>query len=109
MERDIFKYNNGEKEVFGDPMAIDRTIRARLGNPAKIIEQVNSIDLNTADSPQLSQGLQAQETMCVAVREAFGLKPFDPETGKGATESHCFAVWAQFVNFLDEKKNQPAT
>lgn len=60
-----------------------------------------------SDHPaKLMRGSQAQEELVKAIRYAFSLAPFDPNTGKGATELYCCKLFNSFGRFVEElKKN----
>ena len=46
----------------------------------------------------------ATERLLEAVRLAFKMVPFDPETGEGALEPDCFKALEDFTAFLNEQK-----
>lgn len=106
-ERRIYgPYFNGAKEVLADPLALNRKIKALMGgNPAKLVEDYNSGIAEVA--------FEAGERFFAAVREAFGLVAFDPETGDGMTESDCLKCWNDFQSWLKKKdvtdRNSPTS
>ena len=96
---DIFQYFNGEADVWGDPWAVRCKLAQALGGdlPA-IVEQFN-------DRENEARALAAAEKLVAAARVAFGMKPFDPETGEGATHGHCVEAYRAFVEFCEAKKH----
>lgn len=102
-DKQCFKYFNGETSLYGDPLALQRRLTmACKCDPNELWEQ-------TQEGVPLDQRWLAQEKMCKAVREAFGMVPFDPLTGTGARDEHCLAAWNEFWSWMGEKKNQPAS
>jgi hypothetical protein len=103
-EKSCFKYFNGEVELFGDPLALRRKLNVSCGcDPAELWDRMEK-------SESLTEKWALQGKMWQAVREAFGMLPFDPLTGKGAQDEHCIKAWNDFWLWMDEKKNpQPSS
>jgi hypothetical protein len=96
-ERGIFRYHNGEKLVYGDPLRIDLAYREALKGSAETVHR----DYNNED-PAING--PATLKLVDAVMVAFPMEPFDPDTGSGATGARCVeALWAWWA-FL--KKNE---
>lgn len=103
-ERNIFEYFDGEKKLFGDPLALQRKIRIALGADWDFVREHTGPGDHEEPQKSIAHG-----KMLAAVREAFGMRPFDPLSGKGATDKLCLATWNTFSSWLDEKKNPPVT
>lgn len=98
-EKQIFKYHTGAAEQYGDPLAIERKLRAlTAGQPGKLAAQTADPELDDAS------WARAEEKLIQAVREAFEMAPFDKTTGQGATDAMCKRLWNDFWGYL-EKKN----
>ena len=52
---------------------------------------------------------EALRITAAAMRDVFGLPPFDPYTGDGLTEGECCELLAQFVAYLDGLKKSGGT
>lgn len=98
-ERRIFPYWNGEAAVCGDPLAVRRRLTLALqgGGVNALLQEANGADELAAAA--------ATGRLVDAVRQAFEMAPFDPATGRGATEEDCRRALRSFSDFL-EKKNQ---
>lgn len=106
-ERRVFKYFDGEQEVYGDPLALRTEIFiATNGDPDSLSKKI-FIPL-TPDTPpeQIIEAYKAEKKLVEIVRDVFKMKPFDPTTGAGATVDHCRMAWRMLTRFLNgEKKN----
>lgn len=97
-ERKVFRYCNGQGEVFADPLMLQRKLRVAMGgDPKKVVEEFNS------DNPIVSD--QAAEVFYGGIREAFGIQPFNPADGTGFVEEDLKKLWDMFQKWIDEKKN----
>jgi hypothetical protein len=101
-ERQVFAYFNGLATVYGDPMRVLRAMLAAFdGDPNPTIEQM--------DSPEPTLWVPAAERMVAAVREVFGMAPFDPATGQGATDADCLAALQAWQGWMAAKKAPAAS
>lgn len=92
-------YFDGAAERYGDPIVIHRRLWARLqGRPNDYFELIRQ----HAAEPVKSE--QAAESVEMACRAAFEMVPFEPETGRGATQEDCFAALNLFLKYQDQKK-----
>lgn len=109
-DRLIYRYSNGDRDMFGDPMVIKRTmIRLADGDLPGLIEKaVPPETSDTGDVPSsISQRVAAEERLLKIIREAFHLPEIDPETGAGVTDSMVWRVWDDFGEFImGEKKRE---
>lgn len=106
-DRNIFKYYDGESEVFGDPLALRAEIFILTnGNPNELTRKV-FVDLNPSTPPEkLVEAYNAQKQLVQIARTVFKMKPYDEKTGKGATMEHCQMAWRMLMLYLNqEKKN----
>ena len=108
-ERAIYEYHNGEKTVFADPLAVQRKmLRLAAGNLAGLSQDASTPEpdalgnVEPQDPSKVLLRLDAQEALVGVIREAFGLAPFDPDTGKGVPEKHCWKVWDDFYEWLEK-------
>lgn len=95
---DIFgPYNNGKADVYGDPLAIHRRLVHHLGgDPNQFLKDYRSEVEPVA--------FEATQRLLAATTSAFGLFPFDPMTGEGATEDDTLNVLFDLVDWLESKK-----
>lgn len=119
--RNIFSYFNGSTTVYGDPLTIHRHLtRALDGDPNRVIGETHAglagerenypdeeswqaaLAQEVATAPMR---VDAGERLIGAIRGVFGMVPFDPATGSGATEKHCMDALEAFVALV-EKKNR---
>ena len=124
-ERLIFEYAVAGVKRFADPLAVRRALlRASLG-------EFDQIDRESRDRPPAPDGAggwveqgpedagavlareDAREKLHRVVCAAFGLPPFDPDSGAGATEAESSALLDRFMDFMAGKGktpgNSPAT
>jgi hypothetical protein len=103
-ERLIFKYHDGERDVFADPLRVRRLFAHALdGEPNRYLERIQE---NAAAEPV---AFEAMERVLAATCQAFGLTPFDPATGAGCTEEKILGVLCAFQAWEDQKKTTSAT
>lgn len=99
-ERLIFgPYSNGARDgVYADPQAVYRRLVYALGgDPNSVLEQHRSAE------PTVK--FQATTRLVEASQFAFGLAPFDPNTGGGCLESHCLRILQDYLDWVDKKKD----
>lgn len=92
--RDIYRYFNGHRWVYGDPMAIARAINTdpvfTFDKHWPGVVKGNYIDIGIA---------------AAATRRAFNVQPLD-ENGKGLNEAECVNLLDLFCQYCDDlKKN----
>jgi hypothetical protein len=106
-QRRVFKYYDGEKEVYGDPLALRTEIFiATNGDPDGLSKKVFTVLAPDTPTDQILEAFRAQKQIAEIVMRVFNMKPFDPATGSGATIEHCHMTWRLFGRFLaGEKKN----
>lgn len=101
-ERLVFKYHNGIGEVYGDPLEIwGRMLDALGGDLSTPMEQARHQEMEVA--------IPALARIAEAVRVAFEMAPFNPQTGAGATVKDCYAVLKAWNRWLQEKKGRAAS
>lgn len=99
-EKAIFRYHNGTRMVWADPLTVQRRLDAALGDPDVVFKDVNDND------PLVWR--PALECLIAAVREVFVMPGIDPETGQGATEEDCRTALNSLQDFLAKKKPSAA-
>ncbi len=109
-ERLIFSYESEGRTVLADPVELDRRINHYL--PIAVSDVLRNWNMAVDKDhprpdlmPTEDAIFEAQEQLLVAVRQAFRMKSFDPQTGLGALEDECLEAWDKFQRFLDEKKS----
>ncbi len=98
-ERNIFSYPDG---MGGEVWSGGRGV----WNPdTKTLERPKDADgQEIPESPdELVARLMAEERLYDAVRVAFGLQPFNRQTGGGATEDVCRIALNHYLRFLEKK------
>jgi hypothetical protein len=102
-ERGVFKYFNGEKEVYADPLTLNRQILiATAGQPSALTQKV-FIDVAKATPEEILESCQATEKLVAVIRHVFQMKPLNTETGAGAMDSHCLMAWRELATYLSKK------
>lgn len=117
MKKEIFKYNNGTADVYGDPLVLrDRLFVASQGEFWNLRKKVSAIAGADAKTPEgvlaITEGVTARGHLVTIACETFGLPAFDSATGKGMLAEDCLDVTEAFLEFLDQKKTtseQPPT
>lgn len=110
MDRNIFRYNDGEQDRYGDPLALESNLIEALGDLTLLLQKINAMRAAQADPLALIEGVQARRVLIGGVRAAFGLKPFDPATGRGATDDLALGTYLAWVNWTQKKSgNGPDT
>lgn len=94
----IFGYllPNGEKR-FADPLEVRYVLLAKSNGEIDKLAQ-------RSRSETMLDSQVANTKIAECVREAFGLKPVDPQTGEGAPQAYCVALFNQYLEFYDQKK-----
>ena len=126
-ERMAYRYHDGKGEVWADPVLLHRKlVRALDGDLAAAFEAVQvkrtrlpaapgaTVDLTAPAPPMVElphdmlRRLDGEERMAAAGRQAFGLAPFDPATGQGATDGKALELVYSFADWL-EGNDSPAS
>ena len=109
MERLIFEYNNGERQVFGDPLLLrDRIFTVSMGEFWNLRKKVLKIDAANDDITIIMEGIEARGHLVNIARAVFDMVPYNDATGKGATAEDCLNVTNLFLHWLDQKKTNAA-
>lgn len=106
-ERAIFPYHNGERQVYGDPMALSRRLTIHAGGDIDALVRDWRKDPVLDDAGQELPGsralrLQHEEKIVEAVRKAFQMIPWDDSTGQGATWDQCMTAFEDFLRFWEK-------
>lgn len=117
MNLNIFRFNNGTADVFGDPLALrDRLFVVSQGEFWNLRKKVAAIASADAKTPEgvltITEGVTARGHLVTIACETFGLPAFDPATGNGMLAEACLDVTEAFLAFLNQKKTtseQPPT
>lgn len=91
---------NGQPR-WADPIEVQHHLSALLeGDPNQALADYHAADAGVA--------YRTRVRVLAAVCQAFGLPPFDPATGQGATWTECRAVLDAFLAFCQDLKKKPA-
>jgi hypothetical protein len=117
-ERAIFRYWNGKRHVWGDPVLLYERLATETGGDLVglldkadgKIELPPELTLEQQENARTALKAQANERIRDAVRSAFGMAPWNPEAEKpedaGATAQECDdALDALYAFFDDQKKS----
>ena len=122
---DIFSFDTPSGKRHADPTEVIRVLRQATANrvdelagKARLLGRLaqdptlEDGSLNpdhypfNPDSPDdlaaLQEACDAHRVLVHALRAAFALAPFNPQTGEGATEKFCCELYNQFMDFLIE-------
>lgn len=97
-DRQVYKYHNGNEEVFADPIRCYRALyRETNGEFSSLVK-----DCSDKSNPLLA--VKAAEALIAAARVVFELKDFDKKTGEGVTDEEVDHLLDSFLGWLDKKK-----
>jgi len=92
-DRHVFRYFDGAREVYGDPYVLQRELRHALGRDVgEVLAEARAGDEILAYA--------AATLLLAAVRQAFGMAPWNPETNQGAQELHCRRALNGLLDFF---------
>jgi hypothetical protein len=120
---DVFgPYWNGRAEVWGDPFALhEDLVHALDGDPNRVLAEAEADRLPPREHFATEEEYQevvarvalaepmayrAKKLLVAAVRQVFGMAPFDPQTGEGATAKQCRKVLEDFVRYEQDCKKK---
>lgn len=95
-EKGIFPYNNGQSDLYADPLAVNRKLLVAFSGDIEAA-------LTAGYAPE-GKTNGATQAVIDGVRDAFGMLPFDPTTGTGATDAMVLRILSNFSDFMIEKK-----
>src|SRR6185369_9267506 len=111
-ERQIFAYSpDGTKKIIlADPAMLDRRMNHYLKEETvEVLRNWNMASDQKNPQPGLMPSadaiFEAQNDLLQAIILAFNMIPWDFDTGTGAGEDDCMKVWADFVEFMEQKKS----
>lgn len=128
-ERKIFKYNDGQKDRYADPLAIRRALIRESGGQfwtwwddceepkaASFSSELTAEQLEHARALHASlyiSAAAAQERFLSVVRAVFKMPELNPDTGEGVVEDECWRVIREYDEFLEKNEraagNSPTT
>jgi hypothetical protein len=102
-DRAIFgPFFNGQGMVYADPLRVYRELSLELdGDPQLWIARSRDDDPRTR--------LVAEGRLVQASRSAFGLAPFEPDSGQGAQDQDALTALRSYLVWLDQKKSSGLT
>lgn len=109
-ERRVFQYHDGSALVWGDPLHVHREMSLVLGGESGKL--ISDWSYSPPDGQEPDPGLQAnallaERRLVEAVRAVFKMAPFDPQTGQGATDTHCAEALNAWLEYeWAQKKRQ---
>ena len=105
-DKRIFRYHDGAGEVHADPLELSLGIMTRMVNADELTRRIKAVKPGSDDLEAVAAAAAATRELVAGIRDVFGLAPFDPKTGAGATAGHALAVWDRFQDFARAlKKN----
>jgi len=113
MERNIYKYNDGTRDVFADPSVLDyRIIKAFDKENMKVIE--NQLELPRKEDGEIDWDGMSEDAMRLfadaccrldpLVREAFEIAPFNKEDGTGLLQVEVIKIYMDYIAWKDSLK-----
>jgi hypothetical protein len=97
MNTTVFRYWNGQEDVWADPITLLRRLHAFCGGDANAV-----VEQTWGDNPV--EVTLARDKLLAAIRAAFDM-PFDQSTGMMlGNEDECFAAYDALTDWLDKKK-----
>jgi hypothetical protein len=108
-EKQIYKYPDGGGGFkFADPLVIQASmtqaaIVRNFPSTNAMVDAANKVDLKTADPIQVAEAGAALMALAESAIEVFGLVPFDPATGNGATPAFALGLLDHFHRFMQKK------
>lgn len=107
-QRKIFKYHDGTKTKFGDPMKISERLYGSYGKDSTMSldwEMIKNFQELKSEKAGVD-ALHAIERLYEHILRSFNLKPLNEEDGTGVTVEESLELIAEFGNYLEEvKKN----
>lgn len=98
-KRQIFKYHDGMRTRFADPIVVLRAIVSH----AKLDPEVHFTQFESEDTNLQSE---AGAILAEATRDIFGIRPFSEQCPNGLTELETLDVLYAFVDYAETlKKN----
>lgn len=105
-----FSYFDGAKTVYADPLAIHRQLLIKTrGKPNELANKVYAVKPDATDVQKLQESWEAAEQLSALVRDVFHMQPFNQQTGQGARDEHCWAVWETYCLYMVELKKKIET
>jgi hypothetical protein len=99
-ERNVFRYFDGERVAYADPMRVNRRLVAELDGDVQLwLSAYNSADARARSD--------AVERLAPATLAAFDLPGFDTSTGDGVTEEVAMNLLRTFLEWMAAKKKTP--
>lgn len=103
-----FAYFDGVKVMHADRLAVYRQLMiATRGKPNELQNKVFAVKPDEPDLEKLMESWNAAEQLVLLVRHLFKMQPFNPQTGQGARDEHCWTVWDAFCEAMDDEKKNP--
>lgn len=109
-DRQAFRYFNGVEQVYADPLPAYRLILLMThGKPGDLHRKVFATDPATGPIEEVIESCAASDQLSALIREVFKMVPFDPKTGQGARDEHCWVVWNEFYDYMLDLKKKAET
>lgn len=109
MQKDIYKYNNGSKDVYVDPLLIQYRFNksAELEDVDTLFGWISQRDDENGKSTDDGR-LQVEGAIRLAphIARAFDVPMVDPDTGEGFTSLQLINMWSDYIDYMiSVKKN----
>jgi hypothetical protein len=110
-QRAIFRFFDGLRNRCADPVRLYRKLNHLCdGDVNKVWADVYAGVTDEGEDPmQEPIRYQAEEKLLAAAREAFGLAPFNEETGEGADDDCCWLALKTFGAWTQKKSASTET
>lgn len=114
IQRGIFKFNNGFKDIYADPFEIDWALQKAsefedMKNIDEWLQIPHNEDGSIPDSvpdSDIKLYKEACHRLVPIIRKAFEIAPFNKETGDGLTGEQVLDVYANYILWsIDLKKS----
>ena len=104
-DRRIFKYNDGKKDKYIDPMVVEVALLEQFQ-----AEDIQTVMKNLSDEtiPDIIT-LPLSIKFAKAIAKVFNLELVNEDTGEGLTVMEVIEVWSQFNDFLSGVKKNTET
>lgn len=104
MNREIYEYWNGSRQVFADPVDLLGEFVAACGGDYRGYIQRAYPKPYPEDQGAIASIRAAQQKLYAAVRHAFKLVPFSDVDGSGVTTTETYKTLKDFMDWWTKKK-----
>lgn len=107
-KEDLFAYNDGTADVFGDPAAIHRGLMIESdGEMGALHDKAMGGKKPNMTIEEEKEVARAEQRLIEIVRKVFKMAPFSKLDGSGATDTDCIVAWATWLKFMNDFDKPP--